>query len=92
MQIPALEPSFGPAWINKAQALNAMGGYDEAILACNKAIHLDSASAEAWYAKALILEKESQEALAKAKELAQISHRIVANSNELTICATYLCI
>jgi len=67
----ALEPSFAQAWINKAQALSAMGRYDEAILACDKAIHLDSASSEAWYTKALILEKEAQEAFAKAKELAQ---------------------
>jgi tetratricopeptide (TPR) repeat protein len=67
----ALDPSFATAWNNKAEALYAMGRYDEAIIACDKAIQLDQKSADAWYAKALILEKEAQEAFAKAKELAQ---------------------
>lgn len=67
----ALEPSFATAWNNKAQILYALGRYDEAILTCDQAIQLEPMSAEAWYTKSLILGKEAQKALAKAKELAQ---------------------
>jgi hypothetical protein len=48
-----------------------MERYNEAILACDNALKLNPVSAEAWYTKALIFEKEAQTAFAKSKELAQ---------------------
>jgi len=65
----ALAPQFSNAWLGKAEALYFLGRCDEAVLACDAAILSDRTSASAWFMRALILERQSREAMIRAREL-----------------------
>ena len=61
-------------WYKKGLDLGRNGSYEEAVLAYNRAIELDSTSSEAWKGKgdslkALGRQAEADVAYAKAKEL-----------------------
>jgi tetratricopeptide (TPR) repeat protein len=72
IELDYLEDTY--AWYNKGLTLYQQGKYDEAIQAYDKAIETDPKDADAWNHKGIALGKlgltaESNEAIAKAKEL-----------------------
>jgi tetratricopeptide (TPR) repeat protein len=60
----ATEPGFAQAWNEKANCLDLIGSYDEALVCYDAAIRIDPDMAEAWFNKGLTLRKLGKDALA----------------------------
>lgn len=53
--MPTFEQVTTDDWVNRGNAFDSQGNFDEAIKACNEAIKLDSKYAGAWFNKDMAL-------------------------------------
>jgi len=60
----AAEPRFATAWNEKANYLDSLGRFEDALRCYDGALALDPGFAEAWFNKGLTLKKMGKDALA----------------------------